>query len=84
MTQDDVFEQSQGDNWFKHNRAALNDPAHVRADVALGVLAECTSLQPTRVLEIDCANGCLAEVRTRYACGCVGVDPAWEAPPNSP
>ncbi|MBI3544727.1 MAG: class I SAM-dependent methyltransferase [Deltaproteobacteria bacterium] len=76
--QDRVFLESESDNWFKRNRAALDKL--VPGDTPLQLLSAYPDLKPKKVLEVGCSSGWrLAEVNRRYGAECFGAEPSAEA-----
>lgn len=80
MQQDKVFEESEGDAYFRRNLPGI---LNVAQDMSLDVplrLMEMYNLRPEMVLEVGAANGFrLEEIRRRYGCDCVGVDASADA-----
>jgi ubiquinone/menaquinone biosynthesis C-methylase UbiE len=77
MSQDRIFLQSEGDQWFLRNRGALSQDA--RMDPVLSLL-ELYGLKPNSVLEVGAANGWrLAAIHQRYGAKCVGIEPSEKA-----
>ena len=74
MEQDKVSKQTEGDNWFKRNKKALNKES-LKKDIVLKVI-DLFNIKPEKVLELGCANGYrLDYLRDKYDCKCaVGVD----------
>lgn len=78
MSQDKIFKQTEGDNWFKRNRYALNKKG-LKSDVVLKLI-KLFEIQPRKVLELGCANGYrLDYIKKRYCSMCFGVDCSKEA-----
>ena len=64
--------------WYQRNKSAYT-PERYKDDLILTALEQ-ISIQPSRVLEIGCANGWrLAELYNRYGCEAYGIDPSEEA-----
>ena len=77
-SQEELFESSEGDQWFERNREALDrfDP---EADFPLRLI-ELYHLRPRNVLEVGAANGVrLAAIHQRFAARVVGVEPSVQA-----
>ncbi len=69
---EDLWMESEGDNWFARNREALSS-SH---DKTLFLL-ELYGIKPRRVLEVGCANGYrLAALHEKYRCQVAGVEPS--------
>lgn len=76
MKQSLIFLSSEGDRWFERNRNArvgvIDDPVQTAI--------EKIGLKPRDVLEIGCSYGWrLAELREKYGCNVMGVEPSREA-----
>ena len=77
MDQTKLFQQSEGDAWFKRNAQHLGKD--VEADAPLSLIKS-NGIKPKRVLEIGAANGYrLAWIRRMWRCECWGIDPSKEA-----
>jgi SAM-dependent methyltransferase len=77
-TQDQIFVEKEGNQWFRRNQAALEklDPS---ADLPLRLL-ELYGVRPRRVLEVGAANGFrLAALAQRYGAHAVGCEPSADA-----
>lgn len=73
MEQDKIFKQTEGDNWFKRNKEALNKRS-LKKDIILKVI-DLFNIKPEKVLELGCANGYrLNYLRDKYGCKCTGID----------
>jgi SAM-dependent methyltransferase len=78
MTQETVFQSSEGNRYYSRNRAALRawNPS---VDMPLQLL-ELYGIKPTRALEIGAANGVrLAEINRRYGAEVIAVEPSLDA-----
>ncbi len=79
-TQDLVFLESEGNNYFRRNRTVFTDPDKFSDDMPLRLLGRHGDVRPRKVLEIGCANGFrLATIHERFGAECTGVDPSIEA-----
>lgn len=77
-SQDDIFQASEADNWFRRNREALGrfDPG---LDLPLRLL-DLYDLRPRSVLEIGAANGYrVAAIAHKYGARATAVEPSAEA-----
>lgn len=78
MNQKNIFLSGEGNMWYQRNKSAYT-PERYKDDLILTALEQ-MSIQPSRVLEIGCANGWrLAELYNRYGCEAYGIDPSEEA-----
>jgi SAM-dependent methyltransferase len=81
MSQDRLFSESEGDNWFRRNQAALNDPE--RMDWPLLVLDRLGAASGIgSILELGCSDGWrLGRLRAKWGAErrYVGVDASAEA-----
>ena len=74
MDQDNIFLNSEGDNWFKRNMSALAD---VQDHDFVIDLIQLYNIAPKNVLEIGASNGWrLNEINKIYDCDCVAVEPS--------
>ena len=73
MIQDKIFKKSEGDNWFKRNRKALNRKS-LKKDIVLKLI-KLFDIKPGKVLELGCANGYrLGYIKKKYNSKCYGLD----------
>jgi SAM-dependent methyltransferase len=84
MSQDEIFFASEGDAWFRRNRAAQQDIGSGKAHDWPGELALdlARRTQPSSILELGCSQGArLAFLRNAIggSVRCVGVDASREA-----
>ncbi len=78
MNQKNIFLPGEGNMWYQRNKSAYT-PERYKDDLILTALEQ-ISIQPSRVLEIGCANGWrLAELYNRYGCEAYGIDPSEKA-----
>ena len=74
MNQDNIFLNSEGDNWFKRNISALTG---VHDQDFVVNLIQLYNITPENVLEIGASNGWrLNEISKIYDCNCVAVEPS--------
>ena len=74
MDQDNIFLNSEGNNWFKRNMSALAG-AHDH-DFVINLI-QLYNISPKNVLEIGASNGWrLNEINKIYDCNCVAVEPS--------
>jgi ubiquinone/menaquinone biosynthesis C-methylase UbiE len=79
MTQDDIFLQSEGDQWFHRNKSHLAGEGY-RAHDPIFTMLELVNIRPSNVLEIGASNGYrLHEIHTRYQCATTAVEPSQSA-----
>lgn len=72
MSQDTIFKEKEGDNWFKRNKDDLTKS--LKKDIILKII-KLYNLTPRNVLELGCANGYrLNYLLRRYGWKCTGVD----------
>ncbi len=77
-SQEDIFQTSEADNWFRRNREALSrfDPS---LDLPLRLI-DMYELRPQSVLEIGAANGYrVAAIARKYGARATAVEPSAEA-----
>ncbi len=75
MNQKNTFLSGEGNMWYQRNKSAFT-PDQQKNDPILIALDHCF-IQPSRVLEIGCANGWrLAQLHNRYGCQAYGIDPS--------
>lgn len=77
MEQDKIFEEFEGDNWFKRNVTALNphDDYVIYLLELYGLLSS-----DKKVLEVGAANGYrLARIHDKYGCEVYAVEPSKKA-----
>lgn len=71
MSQDNIFLNSEGDNWFKRNANSL---VGTRDDDFVINLIQLYNIAPKKVLEIGASNGWrLNEINRIYGCNCVRI-----------
>jgi SAM-dependent methyltransferase len=71
MRQADIFLDCEGNNWYARNKDRLGG-----RDI-VSFLIEATSIVPTNVIEVGCANGWrLAKLREKYNCKVLGIEPS--------
>lgn len=77
MTQSDIFEKGEGDEYFKRNLEYLNNPEMIKNDPPLSFIKE-YNIQPKNILEIGAMNGFrLNEIYKNYKdTNCVGIEPS--------
>ena len=76
MTQDRIFREAEGDNWFLRNREALLEEQRIEQDPIVRIL-RLTGVTPTSVLEIGSSNGFRLEyLRTIFNCRVKGIEPS--------
>lgn len=74
MDQDNIFLNSEGDNWFKRNMSALSD---VQDNDFIINLIQLYNIAPENILEIGASNGWrLNEINKIHDCNCVAVEPS--------
>jgi ubiquinone/menaquinone biosynthesis C-methylase UbiE len=74
MSQDNVFLNFEGDNWFKRN---MNDLVGSKDNDFIINLIHLYNITPKNVLEIGASNGWrLNEINRKYGCNCVAVEPS--------
>ena len=74
MNQDNIFLNSEGDNWFKRNMSALTG---VHDQDFVVNLIQLYNIAPENVLEIGASNGWrLNEISKIYDCNCVAIEPS--------
>lgn len=79
MTQDDIFNSGEGDNWFKRNKEQILTESRIENDPVLKLL-QLMKLVPGCVLEVGASNGYrLQEMQKRYQCACYASDCSQEA-----
>ncbi len=78
MTQDRIFANFEGNNWFARNQSALQ---HYESDADMPLrLLTLYNIQPQQVLEVGAANGFrLATLAGRYGARAVAVEPSTDA-----
>ena len=73
-SQDNVFLNSEGDNWFKRNATSLVGTHE--GDFVINLI-QLYNIAPKKVLEIGASNGWrLNEINRIYGCNCVAVEPS--------
>ena len=78
MSQDIIFQESEGDNWFNRNREHL-ERRGVMTDWPLKLIAR-HRMSPKRVLEVGASFGWrLSDIRKNYHSYCLGVEPSRKA-----
>lgn len=78
MNQKNIFLSGEGNMWYQRNKSAYTTKRY-KEDLILTALEQ-MSIQPSRVLEIGCANGWrLAELYNRHGSEAYGIDPSDEA-----
>lgn len=78
-TQRETFLQSEGDEWYARNKAALAAEDKARAhDPVLAMLHSMPHIRPRSILEVGCGNGWRLEaLRQMYAsANCTGIEPS--------
>ncbi len=76
MMQDDIFHESEADNWFLRNVDYLNAEGSTADDPVLRVL-DCCGMHPANVAEIGACNGFrLAALMKRYGCCGTAIEPS--------
>lgn len=79
MNQTATVLATEANAWFDRNRNKIGTPEAIRGDLLLKIIDD-NGIKPTSVLEVGCANGWrLEELRKRYGCQCIGVDPSFAA-----
>ena len=74
--QDEIFAESEADNFFLRNRKAFEEDPLPKVDAAV-MLCDTFGLSPRRILEVGCSNGRhLDQLRKQTGAECVGVDPS--------
>ena len=74
MSQDNVFLNSEGDNWFKRNMNGLEGAQD--HDFVINLI-QLYNITPKNVLEIGASNGWrLNEINRIYDCNCIAVEPS--------
>lgn len=77
--QEDKFLAGEGDQWFLRNKSLMDDGSMLKKDPPLSII-EKYNLKPLSILEIGCSNGYrLAELKKRFNCRCVGIEPSVKA-----
>ena len=75
MTQDMIFQNGEGDQWYKRNKGGLSP----RADFACKLIED-IGIHPQRIAEVGCSNGYRLEyLRQKYNAQCFGYDISKEA-----
>jgi ubiquinone/menaquinone biosynthesis C-methylase UbiE len=78
VKQDDVFFDSEGNNWFNRNKSTLSQKGS-KNDEILSLL-KMYNIKPKRVLEVGTSNGYrLFHMHEEYQCEVFGVEPSEEA-----
>ena len=82
-SQSDAFLESEGDNWFERNQAALHsESSHFATDTVKRVLQGFNS-DINNILEIGCGNGTkLNDLCSFFQASGSGIDPSTEATEN--
>jgi len=79
-SQDQVFFQSEGNQWFDRNQSKLSSSESAAVDIPLRLLSLYPEIRPKNALEVGCSNGWrLEEIRNRYSASCSGIDPSEKA-----
>ena len=75
MTQDVIFQNGEGDQWYERNKVKL-----VPKDDFVCRMIESIGVHPHRIVEVDCSNGYRLEyLRQKYHAACYGYDISKEA-----
>lgn len=74
VTQDEIFAQYEGDNWYRRNIGNLTP----KDDLIISILEQYNTLnENSKVLEIGCANGYrLAKIYEKYKADVYGIEPS--------
>ena len=74
-SQDNIFLEFEGDNWYERNKEALK----TKGDSPL-LLMELYNVKPNKVLEVGASNGYrLAKINEKYGCEVCAVEPSEKA-----
>jgi len=80
MNQDDIFFNSEGDQWFIRNQAKITERHNDKTDDPVLTMIDKSGLKPNQVLEIGCSNGWRLDlIKRKYGVRCVGVEPSLQA-----
>lgn len=75
MTQDEIFQSGEGDQWYERNKVKL-----VPKDDFVCRMIESIGIQPRRIVEVGCSNGYRLEyLRQKFHAVCYGYDISNEA-----
>ena len=80
MNQDDIFFNSEGDQWFIRNQVKITERHNDKMDDPVLMMIDKCGLKPSQVLEIGCSNGWRLDlIKQKYGAHCVGVEPSLQA-----
>ena len=75
MTQDEIFQSGEGDQWYERNKVKL-----VPKDDFICRMIESIGVHPRRIVEVGCSNGYRLEyLRQKFHAVCYGYDISNEA-----
>lgn len=75
MTQDEIFQNGEGDQWYERNKVGL-----IPKDDFICRMIENIDVRPERIVEVGCSNGYRLEyLRQKYHAACYGYDISKEA-----
>lgn len=76
MAQDELFIESEGNNWFQRNKLAILKTDRLATDHVLKII-ELSGIIPRDVLEIGASNGFrLNGLREKYGCKATAIEPS--------
>lgn len=78
-TQDKIFKEFEGNNWFERNKNSIGSKQMISSDFPIKLI-ELYNLKPKKCLEVGCSNGWrLNEIHKRLECECIDVEPSKNA-----